>query len=157
ALATSFEGRVVGFYREPGDVATGTYPQDARLLPIIARPPLAEREDVSVISDLQIWSPVAGRMIPFSQVSSGPAVVWQDPVIIRRNRFPTLTVHADPRTGLPSQLFNRVRSKIEAIELPPGYTMEWGGEYEDSARARTSLARPIPYFLAIMVFIVVCL
>src|SRR5262249_15684167 len=33
ALATSFEGRVVGFYREPGDVATGTYPQDARLLP----------------------------------------------------------------------------------------------------------------------------
>jgi hypothetical protein len=43
---------------------------------------------------------------------------------MRRDRFPTLTVHADPRSGLPSQLFNRVRSKIEQIELPPGYALE---------------------------------
>ena len=33
---------------------------------------------------------------------------------MRRNRFPTATVHADPRAGLPSQLFGRVREKIEA-------------------------------------------
>jgi multidrug efflux pump subunit AcrB len=156
-LATSFEGRVVGFYREPGSVATGVFPQETRLLPIVARPPAVEREDVGIISSLQIWSPVASRMIPLSQVTSGTEVVWEDPVIMRRNRFPTLTVHADPRTGLPSELFRRVRSKIELIELPPGYSMEWGGEHEDSARARASIARPLPYFLAIMVFICMCL
>jgi multidrug efflux pump subunit AcrB len=76
---------------------------------------------------------------------------------MRRDRFPTLTVHADPRSGLPSQLFNRVRSKIEQIELPPGYSLEWGGEYEDSRDARAALAKPLPYVLALMVFIVVCL
>jgi multidrug efflux pump subunit AcrB len=76
---------------------------------------------------------------------------------MRRDRFPTLTVHGDPRTGLPSELFNRVRAPIEQIELPPGYSMEWGGEHEDSARARASVARPLPAFLAIMVFICVCL
>ena len=76
---------------------------------------------------------------------------------MRRDRFPTLTVHADPRSGLPSQLFNRVRSKIEQIELPPGYSLEWGGEYEDSRDARAALARPLPYVLVLMVFIVVCL
>jgi multidrug efflux pump subunit AcrB len=157
ALQTSFEGRVVGFYREPGYAATGVFPQEARLLPIIARPPATEREDVGVIDSLQIWSPVAGRMIPLSQVTSGAEVVWEDPIIMRRNRFPTLTVHADPRTGLPSELFRRVRSKIEEIELPPGYSFEWGGEHEDSARARASVARPLPYFLALMVFICVCL
>jgi multidrug efflux pump subunit AcrB len=157
ALETSFEGRVVGFYREPGSAATGVFPQETRLLPIIARPPLAEREDVSVLSSLQIWSPVAGRMIPMSQVTSGAEVVWEDPIIMRRNRFPTLTVHADPRTGLPSELFGRVRTPIEQIELPPGYSLEWGGEHEDSARARASVARPLPAFLAIMVFICVCL
>jgi multidrug efflux pump subunit AcrB len=75
ALETSFEGRVVGFYREPGGAGTGVYPQETRLLPIIARPPLAEREDVSVINSLQIWSPVAGRMIPMNQVTSGAEVV----------------------------------------------------------------------------------
>src|SRR5262249_32017847 len=157
ARETSFEGRVVGFYREPGSAATGVFPQDTRLLPVIARPPLAERADVSVISSLQIWSPVAGRMIPMSQVSSGAAVVWEDPVVMRRDRFPTLTVHADPRSGLPSQLFNRVRSKIEQIELPDGYSLEWGGEYEDSRDARAALARPLPFVIALMVFIVVCL
>jgi multidrug efflux pump subunit AcrB len=159
ALETAFEGRTVGFYREPGHAGTGTgiFPQETRLLPIVARRPLAERSDVAMIDSLQIWSPVAGRMIPLSQIVSGVEVGWEDPVVVRRDRFPTITVHADPRSGLPSQLFNRVRSKIEAMELPSGYSLEWGGEYEDSRDARRALARPLPYFLALMVFIVVCL
>jgi multidrug efflux pump subunit AcrB len=58
---------------------------------------------------------------------------------------------------LPSELFNRIRGDIEAIEMPSGYSLEWGGEYEDSRDARAALARPLPYVAAIMVFIVVCL
>jgi multidrug efflux pump subunit AcrB len=156
-LQSSFEGRPVGFYREPGSAGTGTYPQETRLLPIIVRPPRSERDDVHAIHSGQIWSPVAGRMIPLSQVTSGAEVVWEDPVVMRRDRFPTHTVHADPRSGLPSQLFNRVQSKVEEIDLPPGYSLDWGGEYEDSRDARAALARPLPYVLALMVFIVVCL
>src|SRR5262249_44723028 len=109
------------------------------------------------IHSLQIWSPVAGRMIPLSQVTAGAPVVWEDPVVMRRDRFPTLTVHADPRSGLPSQLFGRVRSKVEQVELPEGYSLEWGGESAHSRDARAALARPLPYVLALMVFIVVCL
>jgi multidrug efflux pump subunit AcrB len=157
ALQSSFEGRPVGSYREPGSAGVGIFPQETRFLPIIARPPLAEREDVGAINSLQIWSPVAGRMIPMNQVISGSAVVWEDPVVLRRDRFPTLTVHADPRTGLPSQLFERVKDQIEKIPLPPGYSMNWGGEHEDSGNARAALAEPLPYVLALMVFIVVCL
>jgi multidrug efflux pump subunit AcrB len=157
ALESSFEGRAVGFYREPGGAQVGIFPQESRLLPIIARPPLAEREDVGAINSLQIWSPVAGRMIPLGQVTAGSETVWEDPVIARRDRFPTLTVHADPRAGLPSKLHARVKADIENIELPPGYSMNWGGEYEDSSRARAALAEPLPYVLAIMMFIVVCL
>jgi multidrug efflux pump subunit AcrB len=148
---------VVGFYREPGTAGRGTYPQETRLLPIIARPPLSERSDVHAIHSMQIWSPVAGHMMPMSQVIAAAPINWEDPVVMRRDRFPTITVHADPRSGLPSQLFNRVRSKIDAIKLPPGYALEWGGEYEDSGYARAALARPLPFVLALMVFIVVCL
>jgi len=155
ALETGFEGRTVGFYREPGDVGKGIYPQETRLLPIIARPPLAERSDVNAIHSLQIWSPVAGRMIPLSQVAAGAEVAWEDPVVMRRDRFPTITVHADPRTGLPSQLFNRVRPAIEKIKLPPGYSLNWGGEYEDSRDARAALAKPLPLAVVLMVLIVV--
>src|SRR5262249_53997296 len=128
ALAAGFEGRVVGFYREPGDAGAGTYPQETRFLPIVARPPLAERSDVDVIHSLQIWSPAARRMIPLSQVATGGTVGWEDSAVMRRDRFPTVTVHADPRSGLPSQLLNRVRPGVEKIELPPGYSLEWGGE-----------------------------
>ncbi len=157
ALEGSFEGRAVGFYREPGDAGAGVFPQETRLLPIIARPPLNERDDVGAINSLQIWSPVAGRMIPLNQVTGRSEVVWEDPIVARRDRFPTLTVHADPRTGLPSQLRDRVAEKIEQIELPSGYALAWGGEYEDSTKARAALAEPLPYVLALMVFIVVCL
>ena len=157
ALEGSFEGRTVGLYREPGHEGTGIFPQENRLLPIVARPPLAEREDAGAINSLQIWSPIAGRMIPMAQVTGGTDVAWENPVFARRDRSPTLTVHADPRKGLPSQLRDRVKDKIEVIALPPGYRLEWGGEYEDSARARGALAQPIPYVLALMVFIVVAL
>ncbi|MFO0897731.1 MAG: efflux RND transporter permease subunit [Pirellulales bacterium] len=157
ALETSLEGRPVGFYREPGAAGAGEFPQETRLLPIVARPPVTERSDVQAIHSMQIWSPVAGRMIPLSQVVSDVVVGWEDPVVMRRDRFPTITVHADPRAGLPSKLFNRVRAGIEAIELPPGYSLEWGGEFEDSRRAQAALAKPLPMALALMVFIVVCL
>jgi multidrug efflux pump subunit AcrB len=157
ALETGFEGRAVGFYREPGGARTGTFTQETRLLPIIARPPWAERSDVDVIRSMQIWSPAAGRMIPLSQVVSGVEVGWEDPVVMRRDRNPTITVHADPRSGLTSHLLNRVWSKIEQIKLPPGYSRQWGGEYEDSKLARAALARPLPATMLLMVFIVVCL
>src|SRR5262249_10385274 len=90
-------------------------------------------------------------------VTTGAKVACEHPILHRRDRSPTLPVHADPRTGLPSQLFNRVRSRIEQIELPEGYSLDWGGEYENSRDAQAALARPLPYVLALMVFIVVCL
>lgn len=157
ALSTGLEGRAVGFYREPGSAGSGIFPQETRLLPIVARPPENERRTVDAINSMQIWSPTAQRMIPMSQVASGTSAAWEDPMVMRRDRFSTVTVHADPRTGLPSQLFGRVRAKIEAIELPPGYKLEWGGEYEDSGRARAALAEPLPLAIVTIIFIVVCL
>jgi multidrug efflux pump subunit AcrB len=157
AVETGFEGRTVGFYREPGGVATGIFTQETRFLPIVTRPPLEERSNVEAIHSLQIWSPLAGKMIPLSQVISGVRTTWEDPVVMRRDRAPTVTVHADPRTGLPSHLLNRVRERVEQIPLPAGYTREWGGEDEDSREARAALAKPLPGALLLMVFIVVCL
>ena len=106
---------------------------------------------------MQIWSPVAGRMIPLSQVVSSVDVGWEDPVVMRRDRFPTVTVHADPRVGLAERILQpRAGEPSRAIELPAGYSLQWGGEYEDSRDARAALAKPLPTALALMVLIVVC-
>ena len=148
ALQTAFSGTTAGVYRE-GDT----------LLPIIARPPESERGDVDSIKDIQIFSPVAGRTIPIRQVVSRFETTWEDPIIWRRDRIRTITVHCDAGTGVPSALLSRIMPKIEAIgiDLPDGHSIEWGGEYEDSNRARAGLASSIPGFLLLMVLTVIVL
>ncbi len=143
-LRQGFEGEVAGLYRE-GD----------KLLPIIMRAPARERLDVANIQNLQIWSPAANRMIPLRQVVSGFETVFEDEIIVRKNRKRTVIVHADQLTGPSSDLFERVRVGIEAMELPPGYVMEWGGEFEDSANALAGLTRTLPLFVLLMFLILV--
>lgn len=145
-LETAFSGRRVGVYREQDE-----------LLPIIARGPEAERADPDSIRDVQIFSPVAGRFIPIRQVVSDFTTELEDPIVMRRNRIPTITVHADQASGLASTLFGRIRNSVEAIPLPAGYRMEWGGEHEDSSQAKAALAGTLPAFLLMMVIIVICL
>ena len=64
---------------------------------------------------------------------------------------------ADPISGSASVLFERLRPQIESIDLPRGYELEWGGEYEDSSSAQESLTAPLPIYIAIMILITVAL
>jgi multidrug efflux pump subunit AcrB len=136
AVRQGFQGEAVGVYRE-----------EDKLLPIMLRAPEPERSDITSIQNLQIWSPAAGGMIPLRQVVSGFETVWEDEVIMRKDRKRTMIVHANQVTGPASDLFNRVRPQIEAIQFPPGYHLEWGGEYEDSGNAQAGLTKMLPIFL----------
>ncbi|MCZ6463613.1 MAG: efflux RND transporter permease subunit [Proteobacteria bacterium] len=146
AIQIGFGGSQLGVYRE-GD----------ELLPIIERAPEEERADVANIRNLQIWSPVAHGFIPLRQVVSGFETTFEDPIITRRDRKRTLWVHCDPRSGNASTLLARLMPKVGALELPPDYTIEYGGEYESSADAQAGLAATIPAFLLAMVLVVVML
>ena len=146
ALLQGFEGERVGVYRE-GDL----------LLPIVMRAPEEERSDVASVKNLQIWSPVAEKFIPLRQVVSDFETSFENPIIYRRDRKRTITVFADPITGSASVVFARVRPRIEAIELPRDYALEWGGEYEDSGEAQAGIAASIPTFFGMMVLIVIML
>jgi len=142
----AFQGAIVGVYRE-GDL----------LLPIVMRAEEQQRSDIGSIRDLQIWSRAAETMIPLRQVVSGFESKFEDEIIQRRNRKPTITVYADPVNGLATDLFARVRSQVEALELLPGYELEWGGEYEDSGNAQAGLAGNLPMFILVMILITVML
>jgi multidrug efflux pump subunit AcrB len=50
---------------------------------------------------------------------------------------------------------DRLRPQIEALPFPPGYHVEWGGEYESTVQAQAALFAPIPIFVGIMVLIVI--
>jgi multidrug efflux pump subunit AcrB len=96
-------------------------------------------------------------MIPLRQVVSGFESKFEDEIIQRRHRKPTITVYADTVNGLASNLFARVRSQVEALELLPGYKLEWGGEYEDSGKAQAGLVANLPMFILAMILITVLL
>ena len=145
-LLEGYQGEQVGVYRE-GDL----------ILPIIMRAEEANRSKIESLYNLQIWSPAAGAMIPLRQVASCCETVYEDEIIMRRNRKPTITVFADPIADPATVLFARVRPQIEAIELPTGYELEWGGEYEDSGNAQAGLAASIPAFVLVMILITIML
>jgi multidrug efflux pump subunit AcrB len=145
-LMGAFQGGNVGVYRERDE-----------LLPISVRQPEPDRSDVANIQNLSIWSPAAGVYIPLRQVVSEFATTFDDDIIYRMNRKRALTVHADPKSGPPSVLLDRIRERIDAIPLPPGHTLEWWGEYRDSGRAQSAIAASIPLFFGAMVLIVIAL
>jgi len=145
ALARNFSGQQIGVYRE-----------DEKLIPILARPPLGEREGVEDLRNVQVYSPAAGKFIPVGQFVDGVEVQWSDAIIRRENRFPTIKAQCDPPAGqLSAPLLERLRPKIEAIELPPGYALEWHGEYKASTEANAGLAAAAPYGFAAMVLAVI--
>jgi len=146
-LNRASEGTRVGVYRE-GD----------QLIPIVSRAPEDERNDVANLADVQIWSPAAEQAIPLRQVVSGFETRLDDAIIMRRDRVRTIEAKADPFPGeLASELLEAVKPKIDAIELPAGYTLSWGGELEDSSRAQAYIAAGVPVPLLLMVLILVML
>lgn len=143
----AFDGRTIGQYRDGDDI-----------LPIILRMGEEERRNVGGLDILQIQPEGATHTVPLSQVTNNVHTEWEDPVIWRRDRRRTITVQANPVLGftLPD-LMNNVASKVESIELPPGYTFEWGGEIESSADSQKSLIPGMIPAAVIIAFIVVAL
>jgi multidrug efflux pump subunit AcrB len=122
-------------------------------MPIIARAPASERLDIGSAPNLQVWSPVNNTYIPVQQVVSEFKVEWEDAIIARRDRKRTITAMADANLLMDdtvAAIYERVAPKIEAIPLPAGYQLEWGGEYESQVKAQTALFSAIPLGLLIM-------
>ena len=123
---------------------------------MVARAPASERLDIDKIRDVQIWIPLARTTVPLRQVVSGFEMEWEDSIIARRNRRPTITPQANA-IGNTGEVFARLRPRIEALALPPGYTLEWGGEHESASDAQAALAGKLPLTLILMMLIVILL
>jgi len=148
-LLTHVNGKTVGIYRD------GTH-----LLPIVSRPPLAERTSIDSLADLQIYSPKLNRYIPISQLVSNFELVWEDPQIMRRDRKRTLTLMADHdilSDDTASNLLARVKPAIDALPLPTGYQLSWGGELEAQTKAQKALFGSLPVGYLVMFVVTVLL
>ena len=127
-------------------VQVGLFRDADKILPIVARAPGDERLDVRALPGSYGLEP--GATVSHSHVADRVEFSsWfpEDSMIYRRNRVRTITARANAPVGHnPTHVFEMIRPIVEAIDLPPGYALEWGGEFESSARANRVLVEEDP-------------
>ena len=142
----------------PSGCRWSLYREADKLIPIVARAPLRERTDLEGLMDRMLWSPAQQRHIPMAQIVNAFELEPNDATIFRRDRVRTIKALANPPIGHNANAtFQRIRGDVEAIDLPPGYSLEWGGEYEASLEANEILISKIPFAFGVMFFITILL
>jgi len=139
-------------------VVVGQYRQDDDLIPIVARQVETGRvRAATTLAELQIKPRRSTYAVPVSQVIEGVETVWEDPIIWRWDRRRAITVQCSPNGVTAPTLRDAVLEKFNAIELPPGYRLEWDGEYWSSQRSNEALLPGLVPALVVMLFILVAL
>ena len=140
AVESSTVGTMVGVLRD-GD----------KPVPIVARiTPLAETATELLERDL--WSDSTQSFVSARQVVSAATLLAEDSFLMRRNRVRAITVQANAPPGeTATSAFKAIRGDIESIPLPPGYELEWGGEYESMKLANDMVISRFPIALLVMI------
>ncbi len=128
------------------------YDRKGRLFDIVVRYSPKYRNSIQAIENMFVASPSGGR-IPMSQLASIKLV--DGPTIIQReNGERQISVRTNIR-GRDQGGFVAEAQKLvsEKIHLPKDYTIEWGGQFENLARAGNRLAIVIPLTILIIFLI----
>lgn len=136
-------------------VLSGVIREQERQIPVYLRAP---QDGFAGIDDLTVYSEVIGAFAPLDQVTNGFNTVTEDTLIFRRNRQPTISVTANLRADASTA---EVQSQLDRVfadmALPPGYSISWGGEKQDSIKAQEGLTAQLPLALITMIVITILL
>lgn len=144
--------------RASDGVVVGQYRQEDDLIPIVARNVEQERQQAATsLEDLQITPRLSTHAVPVSQVVDGIGTPWEDPIIWRWDRRRAITVQCSPNGVTAPTLRDAVLPQFEAIELPPGYRLDWDGEYWSAKQSQDALVPGIVPAVVVMLFILVAL
>ena len=136
----------------------GLYREGDDLIPIVFRDIEQQRSAAaSELDRVQILPTLSTDAVPLSQVTEAIAVEWEDPLIWRWDRRRAITVQASPDGVTAPTLLADVRAAFEAIELPPGYSLEFDGEYGSVNDSQEALIPGIIPAVIIMLAIIVVL
>jgi heavy metal efflux system protein len=137
-IETAVGGRVVS------DMIEGQ-----RRFAIVLRLPERYRKDVNSLREIMLSAP-GGERVSLGQV----AVVGlkQGPELItRENGQRRIVVQTNVRGRDLGGFVSEARPKVEsAVKLPPGYSMDWGGQFENQERAMQRLSILLPASILII-------
>ncbi len=132
-----------------GGRVVSTMFEGERRFDITVRYPSVARTDLSAIGNVMVPTHEGGR-VPLSQLAD-IRVVNGASIIARRENKRQITVRTNIRGRDQGSYVAEAQKKFEkAIHLPPGYTIDWGGQFENLARAQRRLAVILPVTIGII-------
>ncbi len=146
SLRANLQGQKLSEYRNEDD-----------LLPILLRADIRDREDISKLDGLSVFSSSSNKVVPLSQVAD-VQLAFQPGVIERRDQIRTLSLKTQLKPGaIAAEVTNElVPQMMRASESwPDGITFEVGGESRESDDAASSIAEKLPIaFMLILLLLV---
>lgn len=137
-LNTQYFEQVVSEFREGNE-----------RIDLVMRSTQEEHTKLSQLAQLTVLSQ-RGERVPLAQIAN-IHYGFEEGVIWRRNRVPSLTVRAHLRGNMQAPVVStQIQQAIQPIlqQLPAGVTVETGGAIEESAKGASSVAKGVPLFLA---------
>ena len=139
-LQSSLSGVPVTYYRERD-----------QLIEVSLRGPADERARLSLLESLAVPTP-SGQSVPLSQIAT-VQYGFEEGIIWRRNRLPTVTVRGDLYGGMTAATVTaQISPQLDALraQLPSGYLLQVGGAVEESAKGQSSVNAGMPLFLLVV-------
>lgn len=128
-----------------GGVAVSVIRDNGTSAPIVLRGTERDRDGVQgAPGDTLIYSQNGGVPTPLAAVAT-ISVGSENPTIIRYNLEPAITITGRNPGMTAGEIVAALEPTIHALNLPPGYRVELGGEMEDADEVNDSLMGTMPY------------
>jgi len=132
-----------------GSPVTQLWEHDATV-PIVLRLDTERREDYSALSSFMLGASLTNAPVPMSEVAK-PVPIWNPSQIAHRNGVRTLTVFVTPNAEtLPSEVATPLQKRMAELKLPPGYRIEFGGEYENQQKTSKQMVAALAASLVLI-------
>ncbi len=140
---------VLGVVEALGGRQAGVVLEGERRFRLQVRFPADTRNDLSAIERIPVVS-ATGTLLPLGELAT-LAIEPEAAQISREWIKRRVTVEANVRGRDIASVVADARSAIAvAVDLPPGYTVEWGGQFENLQRASARLAVVVPLALLLI-------
>lgn len=110
-----------------------------------------------IISEDDIMKELVGST-PLNQATNGVAVNWETPVVRRYNGQRSIAAQCNNAPGYTTtEARNSLLAKIDNIQIPPGYSTVWQGEYLASTQSKSYLFKNVPIAIVLVLAILIAL
>ena len=137
-------------------VPVGIYRDNEKKVPVLLKSERYDITDAASLGNFSVWN--GERSAPSSQVTERIETTWEFPQMRTYNRQLSMAAMCGVKPGhTMAEVHGEIRSEIEAMPLPPGYTFFWDSQYKDQGEAMEAIAKYFPLAFLMLIVILVAL